>query len=544
MVKRLKNLTPRITDRGNIEEAMRSVISGKKRNYKSSKKLLDDSDQYIDAIREQLLSGTYTPGAYHEFKIMERGKERVIQSLPIYDRIVLRAIMNILGNQEFKKSFISDTYASIKGRGIMSGINKLREFLDDREGTKYCLKIDIKKFYNSVDQRVLIDMLRRHIKDEILIKNLENIIGSFESGLPIGYHSSQYLGNFYLSEFDHYIKSVEKVKYYIRYCDDIVVLSGSKEYLHQLLQKFRNYLEGRLHLTIKDNYQIFPVESRGIDFLGYVSYHDKCRLRKSIKKRMFRTLSNKSLTVDKLARSMSSFNGWITNLDRIKKVSLINYIMTGDSLIYNFLNSKYNRGMSDVKNNAINSNNSTNENSINNSINNDANNTNESINTSNNIQSNGEGLINSLGDNYSDQFENISECEGYKESRNHDSMGRLGGDLTKIREVFEVPLLLVKCYLEAKSNGEKDAVLLFYKLEEINDPKMHKDARLHRVVTGAYRIIAFVERSKLDPENDTLEKDIDFYVEKNGTKKAFKCKIIELPGRRGGHSIYDIVKLD
>jgi hypothetical protein len=109
---------------------------------------------------------------------------------------------------------------------------------------------------------------------------LTNIIRSFPDGLPIGYHSSQYLGNFYLSEFDHYMKSVIKVKYYIRYCDDIVILSSNKEYLWRILSIMKDYLEGRLNLKIKSNYQVFPVESRGIDFLGYVNKHGRTKIRK------------------------------------------------------------------------------------------------------------------------------------------------------------------------------------------------------------------------------------------------------------------------
>lgn len=119
---------------------------------------------------------------------------------------------------------------------------------------------------------------------------LVGIIRSYDTGLPIGYHSSQLLGNFYLCELDYYVKMNLGVKYYFRYCDDIVVLSSSKQELHAILEKMRTVIEGRLHLTVKSNYQVFPVEVRGIDFLGYVIRHDYVLVRKHIKVRVARRL--------------------------------------------------------------------------------------------------------------------------------------------------------------------------------------------------------------------------------------------------------------
>lgn len=321
-MKRYKNLIDKISSYDNILQSIKEVIKGnRKRSYYSSQEILKNLRYYCNKIRDDLVNGTFTPSEYREFSIIEGKKTRIIQSLSMYDRIVLHSIMNVLGGVELKKSFISDTYASIKGRGILNGINRIRKFLKDTENTRYCLKIDIKKFYNSIDQDILIGMLEKRIKDKPLINVLINIIRSFNKGLPIGYHSSQYLGNFYLSEFDHYMKSVIKVKYYIRYCDDIVVLSSNKDNLRNILLKMREYLEGKLNLTIKSNYQIFPVDSRGIDFLGYVNRHGVTRVRKSIKAKSLRRLS-RSKSSKRTQELIASIGGWITHCNEVPVINL------------------------------------------------------------------------------------------------------------------------------------------------------------------------------------------------------------------------------
>ena len=222
--------------------------------------------------------------------MVEHGKARDIQSLPFRDRIALHAIMSVL-DELFRPMLIRDTYASISGRGIHDGLGRVRKALRDRQGTAYCLKFDLKKFYPSVDQGLLVEMLGRKIKDERMMNTLRRIIHGFDEGLPIGFHSSQQLGNFYLFPLDNYVKAELGVKYYFRYCDDVVVLAASKEELREVFGKIRAFIEERLRLTVKENHQIFPVESRGIDFLGYVIRHDYVLIRKRIKQRAARKLA-------------------------------------------------------------------------------------------------------------------------------------------------------------------------------------------------------------------------------------------------------------
>jgi RNA-directed DNA polymerase len=264
---------------------------------------LKHQDENILKLHELLVTKTYTTSAYTTFKIYEP-KEREIFRLPYFpDRITHHAIMNVL-EPIFVSVFTKNTYSCIKGRGIHAAAKDVRRALRDENGTQYCLKLDIKKFYPNIDHSILKNLLRRKFKDADLLWLLDEIIDSVP-GLPIGNYLSQYFANFYLTYFDHWLKEVKHVKYYFRYADDIVILHNNKPYLHQLLNDIRNYLADNLKLSVKQNYQVFPVKERGIDFVGYVFYHTHTLLRKSIKQNFARMISKR-----KNVASIASYWGW------------------------------------------------------------------------------------------------------------------------------------------------------------------------------------------------------------------------------------------
>lgn len=258
----------------------------------------------ISLLHESLVEKKYKTSPYTRFFIRDP-KEREIFRLPYYpDRIVHHAIMNIL-EEHFVKMFTADTYSCIKGRGVHLAVRKLHAAMrKDVSGTQYCLKLDIRKFYPSVDHDILKQLLRRKFKDADLLSLLDEIIDS-APGLPIGNYLSQYLSNFYLTYFDHWLKEDQSVKYYFRYADDMVILSDNKPYLHSKLAVIREYLSRNLKLEVKGNYQVFPVEDRGIDFGGYHIYHKYILLRKSNKKRFARAVAK-----GKGRDSIASYLGW------------------------------------------------------------------------------------------------------------------------------------------------------------------------------------------------------------------------------------------
>lgn len=304
-MKRQNNLYGRICSIENLQLADTIARKGK---LKQPGIILHDKNREnnIKELHEMLVNKTYKTSAYTTFKIYEP-KEREIFRLPYYpDRITHHAVMNIM-EPIFVSTFTADTYSCIKGKGIHAAANAIKKALHDVPGTQFCLKLDIQKFYPSIDHDILKQLLRHKIKDNDLLWLFDEIIDS-APGLPIGNYLSQYFANYILTYFDHWIKEEKKVKYYYRYADDMVFLSNNKSDLHQLLSDIMLYLQDKLNLIVKDNYQVFPVDARGIDFVGYVFYHTHTLLRKSIKQNFARML-----TKNRNIRSIASYNGWASH---------------------------------------------------------------------------------------------------------------------------------------------------------------------------------------------------------------------------------------
>lgn len=294
----------------NLILADANARKGKQHKY-GVKKFDRNREHNLKHLQRNLLSGVFRTSEYHMFKVYEP-KERIIYRLPYYpDRIVHHAVMNVL-EPIWVSIFTTDTYSCIKGRGIHAALSKLRSALKDGDGTKYCLKMDIRKFYESIDHQILKQIIRQKIKDVRLLSLLDEIIDSAQ-GVPIGNYLSQYFANLYLAYFDHWIKEVKKIKYYFRYADDMVILYSDKYVLRKLFFEIKGYMHESLKLEIKRNWQVFPVVYRGIDFLGYISYHSHVLLRKGIKKRFMRKvykLRKKGITGPDFKFQISSWLGW------------------------------------------------------------------------------------------------------------------------------------------------------------------------------------------------------------------------------------------
>lgn len=304
-MKRIGNLYPRICSIENLVAADVLAQKGKSRQTGVIQHNLNQKAN-LTALQAMLLNKTFKTSDYETFKIHDP-KERTIFKLPYYpDRILHHAVMNIL-KPVFLSVFTADTYSCIEGRGVHLAAAKLKNALRNEVKTKYCLKLDIRQFYPSVNHDTLKKLLRRKFKDNDLLHLLDGIIDSTE-GLPIGNYLSMYFANFYLTGFDHWLKEVKKVKYYWRYADDIVILSDNKAQLHRLLAEMREYLHDKLQLSVKANYQVFPVADRGIDFLGYRFFQQHTLIRKSIKKNFIRMVKYRNNTA-----SIASYNGWLSH---------------------------------------------------------------------------------------------------------------------------------------------------------------------------------------------------------------------------------------
>lgn len=310
-MKRINHLYDQIISPENLGLADARARKGKLKSRGVMRHDLNRENNLV-ILHQSLVLGTYKTSPYDVFKMVtDNNKEREIFRLPYYpDRIMHHAILNVL-EPIWVSMYTADTYSCIKGRGIHGAFFKLkRALLSDPEGTRYCLKLDIRKFYPSIDHDILKLIIRKKIKDNRLLKLLDEIIGS-APGVPIGNYLSQYMANLYLTYFDHWLKEDQKVAYYYRYCDDMVILHDDKNYLHALCDRIRDYLLTNLNLTLRSNYQVFPIESRGLDFLGYRFYHTHILLRKSLKKRFAKkVIRMKVRNAESLRTLQSAYWGW------------------------------------------------------------------------------------------------------------------------------------------------------------------------------------------------------------------------------------------
>lgn len=308
-MKRYNNLFEKIYNMDNLVLAHENAQKGKK-HYKEVQMVNSNPRYYLEKLQTMLINKTFVNSQYEIF-IKHGKKDRVIYKLPYFpDRILHHAIMNIC-EPIWKNTFIRDTYQSIKGRGVHDAVRRIKNTLKNmfHINNLYCLKLDIKKFYPSIDNTVLKQIIRKKIKCKDTLWLLDTIIDSAKS-VPIGNYLSQYFGNLYLTGLDHYTKEDLKVKNYFRYCDDIVVIDTNKDRLHSIKRVIENYLNNKLNLKVKDNWQVFKItENRGIDFLGYVFYREHTKVRKDIVKSFWVKLKKPVNSVS-IVNQIMSYYGW------------------------------------------------------------------------------------------------------------------------------------------------------------------------------------------------------------------------------------------
>ena len=287
MAKRYGHLVARIVERSNMDRAFDEVVDQLKeprRTYYRNKR-----ETIIAWLTKEISDGTFRVRGYQEMLVTDGPKIRLVQSPCVTDRIGCNAIMRIIEDVLYP-GVIKTSAASIPGRGMHHLFEKMRHDIEsDPEGTRYFYKCDIKKFFESIDQEVMWRCVKHYIKDPVLLPILHSFITMMPKGLSIGLRSSQCYGNIILSCIDHYFKDVLGVKYYYRYCDDIVILADSKSKLW-MLRDIMHEKVAELGLQIKPNESVKPIKE-GIDFLGFVYDGEKARLRKRTKQKAARKLS-------------------------------------------------------------------------------------------------------------------------------------------------------------------------------------------------------------------------------------------------------------
>lgn len=344
-MKRINGLYEKIISPDNLRKADK-----KARRHKEGTRgvrLFDENrERNFIVLHEALLTKRYHTSEYRTFTIHEP-KERLISCLPYYpDRIVHHAVMNVL-EPIWLKTFTHNTFSCIKGRGIEGCARAVdRIFRKYRGRPLYCLKIDIRKFYPSIDHEVLKAIVRRKIKDNNLLWLLDELIDSTD-GLPIGNHTSGFFANLLLSYFMHWINEVMRCEVRpasldaVEYMDDIPFFSDSKAVLHKVLEAVMKFMQ-KLHLTLKSNFQIFRIaesrydkHGRALDFVGYNFFRKHKLLRKCIKKNLCRAVARirkrqPDITYKDFKMAISAWIGWVKHSDSKNLLKIVTNNLNND----------------------------------------------------------------------------------------------------------------------------------------------------------------------------------------------------------------------
>jgi len=270
-------------------------------------------------LYKDIASYKYEHEGYRAFKINDP-KPRIIHKASVRDRILHRAVYRIL-YPFFERIFIADSFSCRNDKGTHGAIRRLDHFgqIVSKNNTKTCwiLKCDIGKFFASIDHQVLLKILRKYINDERIIWVLNKIISSFNStrygvGLPLGNLTSQLFANIYMNEFDQFIKHKMRIKYYIRYADDFVILSEDRDYLKNLIPIIDGYIEEELKIRLHPDKTFIKTLFSGVDFLGQVVFPSHMVLRNKTKVKMMKRIKVSPL------QSLASYIGLLSHGNNYK----------------------------------------------------------------------------------------------------------------------------------------------------------------------------------------------------------------------------------
>ncbi|MBU2220217.1 reverse transcriptase/maturase family protein [Patescibacteria group bacterium] len=265
-------------------------------------------------LHADLANGAWRHSHYTAFNVCDP-KLRRIHKACVRDRVLHHAIFRVL-YPIFDKSFIFDSYSCRLAKGTHKAVSRLEKFCRQLSRNNVrntgVLKCDIKKFFDSIDQNILLELIRKKITDEKSLRLVSDILGSFEKnkgkGLPLGNVTSQLFANIYLNELDQFAKHTLRIKHYLRYCDDFIILSGDREYLEGLVRQINIFLSVKLKLSLHPDKIIVRKHHQGIDWLGYVILPHYRVLRTKTKRRILRKMMAKRRNLEGGFIEEKSFN--------------------------------------------------------------------------------------------------------------------------------------------------------------------------------------------------------------------------------------------
>lgn len=345
-MKSYNNLYPQIYD---FENLYRAYLKARrcKRYRKEVLEFSTSLEENLLEIQNELIWKSYRTGKYRQFYVYEP-KERLVLALPFKDRIVHHALCNVI-EPIFDKTFIYDSYACRLGKGTHAGVERLTYFLRRAKriwDNTYCLKCDIAQYFPSINHRILLGLYRKKIRCKDTMWLISEIINSTADpndpdprGVPIGNLTSQLSANVYLNELDHFIKEILRVRFYVRYMDDFIILHGRKRVLRWVVEEITGFLDRHLKLQLNSKTAIFPI-SQGINFLGYKIWATHRLLRKDSIKRIKRKLKRYQekyakglIGLEEIKASLASWLGHCLHCNsyNLRKKILKNFVLRRES---------------------------------------------------------------------------------------------------------------------------------------------------------------------------------------------------------------------
>lgn len=323
----INNIFTNMVDKDTIKKAIRNASKDKGDQY-AIIKILKDEKGNINKLHTSLVNKEFTPSPYKEEIKKCRTKVRLIKKHPFYpDRVVEHCIALVM-LPHWNKIIRDCTFASWKGRGILSknkyyNINhRIKKYICGHKlkDPLYCLRFNIKKCYESIDNEILKLVVAKYCKDQDVNKVIFDFIDSCK-GLPIGSYLSQLLINLYLTQLDNFILNECKATEYVRYMDDGAIFSEDKHFLHEIKHRIQNYLWYVLHLELNSKRQIFPIgknrRGRALDLCGYCFYRNFTLVRKRTKKRIKASKNN--------PKSMASYKGILMGCESKNLINSLGY---------------------------------------------------------------------------------------------------------------------------------------------------------------------------------------------------------------------------
>lgn len=346
-MKKLKNNTDlfsKITDKTTFENAYKKALKGNNKYCKEAIEFANDETYNLKELRESLENETYEFDGYIRFTVYEP-KERIVDAPHFKDKIVQLAINKLL-KEIYMPCFIFDSYACLDYKGTHKCVDRIQEFLRKAKWEygeeAYIVKVDFKKFFYSIDRKILKKLLTKKIKCKKTLRLIYKIIDSAdtidEKGLPLGNTLSQICANIYLNELDQYCKRRLSIKYMVRYMDDVILIMPNKERAKNTLNLIKQFSENNLNLKLNEKKsQIFPI-NQGVNAIGFKIYPTHKLLRNDSKKKIKRkTKKMRQLIIDEvmpIKKAEQIFNSWMGHAKHGNSYNFIRKLIKDNDYIY------------------------------------------------------------------------------------------------------------------------------------------------------------------------------------------------------------------